>query len=237
MRYRFPLTMSDSYQKGFSWPMVLMGLVSLIVLAMILSPWFLKARQQGLLTEAGSNTKAIAGSLSIFRHEYGSYPCDATREILAAKGLTILPPGKSANAYLAQLIVADIADSETYFYAAGTENVHKGDDIKNTPGTILEEGENGFLYIMAPDEKALRGDLSITPLIMASPEKRGRYPRFNTKIYGGKYVYGAVDGSSKQGELSEDGTALSKERAHLFDLGKNSLFGDDIPVFTYPLGL
>lgn len=215
--------------------MILLGASLLAVIAVMVRPILDKSVKQGKWVQAAKNAGFIGGSLEIFRHEYGSYPCDATRETLREEGHTKLPPGNSANAYLAQLIVSGELRTETFFYAAGNEDFREGDDVMK-PGELLKAGENGFLYIMAKEGKSLKSDLGLTPLVMAFVEKRGRYPKFDTKIFAGRYVYAAVDGSVQAGNLSEDGTALSEGRSHLFEAGPNSLFGSQIPVFRYPLG-
>ena len=227
--------MSYSYQKGFSWPLALFGLVVTIILVGMIVPLFTFSRSGGPLTEAHNNAKAIAGALNIFRQEYGRYPCDFTRKILEEKGHDNLPSGTSANAYLAQLVATGIIDSETYFFAPGMEGIRRGDDEKAS-GRLLEKGENGFAYIMAEGGESLGGDISITPLVIAPIRRSDGPPVFDPEAYGDRYVYGAVDGSSKQGEIQEDGTAARKGHAHLFEGGPDSLFGDETPVIKYPLG-
>jgi len=215
---------------------LLVVIAIIAVLAGIGTPLILRAQKQGALTEAGNNAKAIAGGMNIFRGEKGRYPDQSTRESLEEGGEDRLPEGTSANAYLAQLVVTNMVDSETYFYASGVKGVtKKGDDIKR-PGELLKKGENGFAYIMAEDEESLGGDVSITPLVIAPLKKTGEMPLFDPSPYGGKFVYGAVDGSSKQGTISDKGIAESDGRESLFDAGRDSLFGIDTPIVKAPEG-
>ncbi len=224
--------MGYSFQKGFGWPHVLFVLVLIVVLAGIFLPLTF-SRSGGPRTETLYNAKAIAGGLVSFKTDHGAYPCAYTRKVLEEKGLK-LPPGNDANAYLAQLIVTEVIDSETYFHAANMPGIIKGDDYIKTPEKILSKGENGLAYIMTSNEEALSDVKSITPLVIAPILSNGEIPTFNPEPYQDYYVYGAVDGSGKQGKISPRGHAMSKDRAHLFQTGSDSLFGDEIPIIKMP---
>lgn len=223
-----------SYQKGFSWGHVLLVLALVFILAAIIPPFILVEAKQGALTEAGNNAKNVASALNLFRHDFGCYPDQKIREMLVEKGYDHLPEGDHANAHLAQLIVAGYLDSETSFFVPKIDGIEKGDD-RMTPGKFLAAGENGFAYIMAEGRVSLSSDKAITPLVVAPAIKGGRVPLFDPAPFGGKYVYGAIDGTSKQGDVGDDGLPLSKGRAHLFETGSDSLFGSDIPVVKMPL--
>lgn len=230
--------MSYSHQKTYGWPHLLFALVLLVVLTGIIIPLLPGnfTRSAGPRTEALNNAKAIAGGLVTFKTDHGAYPCAYTRKELEEKGIGNLPPGNSANAYLAQLVVTEIIDSETYFYATGMPGAIKGDDYIGSPDKLLAKGENGFAYIMTTDEEALSDVKSITPLVIAPIIKGGKKPTFNPIPYKDYYVYGAVDGSGKQGKISPTGQAMSKDRDHLFATGPTSLFGEETPVIKLPLG-
>lgn len=222
--------------KGFTLVELLVVIAIIAVLAGIGTPLILRAQKQGALTEAGNNAKSIAGALNLFRQDKGSYPDISTQESLVEGGVDNLPEGNDANTFLAQLIVTGFIDTETTFYAKGVKGVtEKGDDITR-PGELLKRGENAFAYIMAEDDYALGGDKSVMPLVIAPLKRVGENPTFDPSPYGGKYVYGAVDGSSKQGEISDDGIAQSRGRKSLFELGRDSLFGSDTPVIKAPTG-
>ena len=222
--------------KGFTLVELLVVIAIIAVLAGIGTPLILRAQKQGALTEAGNNAKNIAGALNLFRQDKGSYPDIATHEAMVEDGVDNLPETKDANAYLAQLIVTGFTDTETSFYAKGVRGVtEKGDDITG-PGELLKKGENAFAYIMTEDDYALAGDKSIMPLVIAPLRRTGENPQFDPSPYGGKYVYGAVDGSSKQGDISDEGVPKSKGRDSLFEEGRNSLFGIDKPVIKAPTG-
>jgi prepilin-type N-terminal cleavage/methylation domain-containing protein len=222
--------------KGFTLVELLVVIAIIAVLAGIGTPLILRAQKQGALTEAGNNAKNIASALNLFRNDKGSYPDISTEESLIEDGIDNLPDTKDANAYLAQLIVTGFLDTETTFFAKGVKGVtDKGDDIMR-PGELLKRGENAFAYIMAEDDYALGGDKSIMPLVIAPLKRVGENPTFDPSPYGDKYVYGAVDGTSKQGEIGEKGEAKSKGRKSLFELGRDSLFGSDTPVVKAPTG-
>lgn len=226
--------MSEAPKKRFGWGHLIFVVALILVLWGISMPPILRSAKAGARTEALNNAKAIAGGMVSFKTEYGAYPCDAIREKLKEDGFKNLPSGTCANSYLAQLIVTDIIDSETYFYAPGVDGTRKGDDRKDSAETILSAGENSFAYIMTLNGEPLSDVSSITPLVMAAIKHPGIVPIFNTEIYADKYVYGAVDGSGKVGDLNEHGNAMSKGRVHLLETGEDSLFGDEFPVLTFP---
>ncbi len=223
--------------KGFTLVELLVVIAIIAVLAGIATPLILRAQKAGARTEALNNAKAIAGGLVSFKSDRGAYPCGYTREALESSGIDNLPPGNDANAYLAQLVATDVIDSETYFYAGGVKGAIKGDDIKGTSDKLLARGENSFAYIMTENEEPLTDVSSITPLVIAPLKKGGESPTFDPSPYADKYVYGAVDGSGKVGEIGKDGGATSKGRDSLFQTGTDSLFGEEIPVIKAPTGI
>lgn len=234
--------MGSSLKKGLGWPQVLFALFLFVVLGGIFTPIiFGPTCGGGTRTEALNNAKEIAGGLATFREEYGVYPCHETLELLRKKDgyegeEYRIRDQDDANAYLAQLLVTEIIDSETYFYAAGVKGAVRGDDIIGSADKVLARGENSFVYIMTLNNKPLTDVKSITPLVMAPVKTKGEIPLFDGNPYADYYIYGAVDGSGKQGKISPTGLPLSKGRTHLFQTGTDSLFGDETPVVKYPLG-
>lgn len=224
--------------KGFTLVELLVVIAIIAVLAGIATPLILRAQKAGARTEALNNAKAIAGGLLVFKQDKGSFPSAYTREQLENDGYDNLPEGTTSNAYLAQLIVTEIIDSETYFFAGGVKNAIKGDDITGTSDKLLARGECGFAYIMTENEEALSDTKTYTPLVIAPLKKNGENPIFDGNPYADYYVYAAVDGSGKQGKISKEGEAVSKGRkGGLFQTGADSLFGDDIPVIKAPAGM
>ncbi len=224
---------SYSYQKGFTWLHGLLLVAILIALAGLISPLTLKKAKAGDRTKALANAKSVVGALLSFKADKGAYPCDATREVLAQDGFTNIPTGNSANAYLTQLLVADAIDTTAPFSVAGTQFTKQNRWSKND----LAEGTNGFAYLMAPNGAPLTDTRSFTPLILAGIVAQGSEPVFDKKVFGGKFVFGRVDGSSAAGDLDENGHAVSEARESFFQTGPDSLFGKDTPVLKYPLGL
>ena len=232
--------MSYSHQKGFSWLSLLFFLAVFGALVVVLLPLGFHRGHGSDRVKALANTKSIAAALMCFKQDNGAYPCDRTRKILEEKEIDFLPDGESANAYFAQLLVSETIDSETAFFApGGMVGAKEGDNIKDSPPTILAPGENGYAYIMAPDGRSLTDTSPDTPLILAPvrDQRGGAEPRFDPDPYDGKFVYGLADGSSATGEIDEDGHAISKDHEPFFQTGSDSLFGNDTPVVKYPLGL
>jgi hypothetical protein len=133
-----------------------------------------------------------------------------------------------------QLVVTAIIDSETYFHCKAGKGYHKGDDEIDTPETLLAPGENSYAYIMAQGGKSLSDTKSITPLVISPIVSGGSNPTFDPTLFADYYVYAAADGSGKQGKIFPSGQALSKGRSSLFQTGKDSLFGSQIPDVKIP---
>ena len=224
---------SCSLLKGFSWLHGLFLAVVLVVLMGLMQPMILKEAKAGDRTKALANAKSVTGALLAFKADYGAYPCDATRGELAKEGFTTLPTGDNSNAYLTQLLAAEAIDSTASFVVHGTQFTKNSRWSKND----LAEGINGFAYIMAKNRAPLTDTKSYTPLILAGIVSKGGEPVFDTKVFGGKFVYGLVDGSSSAGDLDENGHAISTGRGSFFQTGPDSLFGKDTPILKYPLGL
>ena len=240
---------SYSLHKGLSWPAVLSGVVVFTAALIVVTPLILRAQGPGDRTKALANAKSIVGGLLSFKSDYRVYPCDATRkkmegdsdqpsphDPLSLLSTDVLPPGTSANAYLAQLIASDHVDTEKIFYAPGVIGAKEGDNIVGSSDKLLEQGENCFAYVMAPDGKPLTDTRAYTPLVLAPVKARGESePIFDGGPYSDKFVMGLVDGSAIAGDIDKNGKAVSKGRKFFFQTGPDSLFGKDTPVVKYPL--
>ncbi|MDB4369989.1 hypothetical protein N9Z23_01735 [Akkermansiaceae bacterium] len=226
---------SPSHHHPLSWPSVILGGVLLFLSAQVISAQLFFNGGAQRRTKALANAKLIAGGLLVFKSEMGAYPCDATRKVMEEDGIKNLPVGKSANAYLAQLISSEAIDSEKAFHTP-EKGFKKGDDDTKTSKTLLAPGENGFAYIMAKGGKPLTDTRAFTPIILATIGRKGEgEPVFNADIYGGKFVMARVDGSAGTGDLNEKGHLRSSGRDSFFQTGRDSLFGVDIPELAYPL--
>ncbi|MDB2673870.1 hypothetical protein N9Y81_02850 [Akkermansiaceae bacterium] len=240
---------SYTLHKGLGWPGILFGLLVFVAAILVFVPLFLRTSPGGDRTKALANAKSIVGGLLSFKSDYGVYPCDATRkkmegdpdqpsphDPLSLLSTDVLPPGTSANAYLAQLIASDHVDTEKIFYAPGVIGAKEGDNIVGSSDKLLEPGENCFAYIMAKGGDPLTDTRAYTPLVLAPVKARGESePIFDGGPYSDKFVMGLVDGSARTGEISKDGKALLKDGTSLFQTGPDSLFGKDTPVVKYPL--
>ena len=225
----------STHHQPLSWLSVILGGVLLFLSAQVISAQLFFNGGAQRRTKALANAKSIAGGLLAFKLEMGAYPCDATRKVMEEDGIKKLPVGKSANAYLAQLIVSEDIDSEKAFHTP-EKGFKKGDDDTKTSKTLLAPGENGFAYIMNKGGKPLTDTRAFTPIILATIGKKGEgEPVFNADIYDGKYVMARVDGSAGTGDLNEKGHLRSPGRESFFQSGRDSLFGEDIPEITYPL--
>ncbi len=240
---------SYTLHKGLGWPGILFGLLVFVAAILVFVPLFFRTSPGGDRTKALANAKSIVGGLLSFKSDYRVYPCDATRkkmegdsdqpsphDPLSLLSTDVLPPGTSANAYLAQLIASDHVDTEKIFYAPGVIGAKEGDNIVGSSDKLLEPGENCFAYIMAKGGDPLTDTRAYTPLVLAPMKAKGELePIFDPGPYSDKFVMGLVDGSAIAGDIDENGKAVSKGRESFFQAGRDSLFGNDTPVVKYPL--
>jgi len=229
-------------RKGFTLVELLVVIAIIAVLAGLATPAILKAKKNADKAQTINNAKQIGIALSEFDSSYDSYPSEDTRIQLEEEGAEP-PSGDDANAYFAQLIVAQSTDSEAIFYAKGVRGTKKGDDVISNRDNILERGENGFGYVMLAGSQALSSSYtrSSTPLAVAPLKEGGSDPVFDDNPYSGDYVYLKGDNSVSTGKLSKDGSgkALLKGqgRTTLFSTGPDSVWEDDEPEVKAPAGL
>ena len=227
--------MSYIHQKGFSWLPVIVAIGVVVTLGVFIAPRVLFTRGGGERTKALINAKSIVGGLLTFKGDRGAYPCDATRELLEKEGIDFLPPGKSANAYFAQLLATNHIDSEKTFFAPAMPGRKEGDDIRGSSDRLLEAGENCFAYLMAEEGIPLTDVNARTPLVLSHVIPIGNKPLFESGPYGDKCVMALVDGSGLVCEIDQNGNAISPEGENIFQTGPDSLFGNEIPFVTHPL--
>ncbi len=102
----------------------------------------------------GYHMKELYRALERFRAEYGSYPCDATARLLAARHPGLKEEnlrGENANAYLRQLFCMKEPADERLFFAElmsadGTLLTREGD--QQLQHQALEPGENAMGYVL-----------------------------------------------------------------------------------------
>ncbi len=103
-------------------------ILGIAMLAGLAAPLIIRQRKKADQTEAVGNARSLGLALLEFKEEYGSFPDDTTAQAVADKSHTAKIAGSTANARFRQLIRAEIAQSETMFYAH-TPGVHKPDAI------------------------------------------------------------------------------------------------------------
>lgn len=179
------------------------------------------------LTEATNNTKQLYMLLVDFEQDYGKLPDANTATMVRTNTATNIPlAGKSANAFLRQLIAGGYVAAESIFYAKG-KDIRKPDNV-TTNGKALAPGECGFAYITGQSTKGKPG----TPLL-AAPMIPGT-TKFDRTVFNGKVVILRIGGGAPLKELTiaEDG--------HVYENGKDIFdpaqpwWGGKAPVIAYP---
>lgn len=227
---------NDHPERGITKLEVVFVLIIIVVLAGLGFPTRLKAAKASAKAQATSNAKEIGTALLGFYELYDSYPSQDTLQQLQAKGVKVLPIGNDANSYPGQLLAAECIDSEKIFYVKGMKGIQEGDNRFDTPAELLKKGENGFGYVMLQGEKSLLKPTSIVPLVVAPLLTGGSDPTFDPGPFADQYIYLTPDGAVSGGKISKEGKPIAKGRGAggLFGVGKDSVFGTDIPDVKMP---
>lgn len=206
---------------------VIVGLLSVLcVIAIASAPLFIRQRKCRGATEAVSNARQIGLALMEFESEYGSFPDDATRQLVQERnpGNTIPLGTASSNDYFRQLIAAEIAPTEMMFYAR-TPGTRKPDNVM-TGSRALEKGECGFAYVYGLSSA---GDPT-RPLVLY-PIVRGKL-LFDRKLLNGKMVVLRMDNSVTTLPINKSGRAIQNGK-DLFDPSQ-PFWGGKAPVVKWP---
>ncbi|MCH7227603.1 type II secretion system protein [Haloferula sp. A504] len=132
--------------RGFTLVELLVVIVIIAALAGLSAPMILRQQKAAARTEAINNAKQMGLALLEFDQEFGSFPDDATAELVSdATGYQGTLTGSTSNDYFRQLIAYGI-QSEDIFYTR-TAYTRKPDNVVNNDDA-LEAGEVGFGYIM-----------------------------------------------------------------------------------------
>jgi hypothetical protein len=203
----------------------LFGLFLLIVLAGLTAPMMIRGPHRSDQREAVSNARQIGLALFEFEEQFGKFPDASTVGKVRKQVETDLILGtKSSNDFFRQLLAAEIAQSETMFYAriSGTRRP----DGVFTGVEALKKGECGFTYLMGATKQSHPSrPLVVTPMIPGTD-------RFDPTRFDGKAVILKLDNSVSSMSIGNDG--------HVMIFGKNLLdpenpvWGTDKPVIMWP---
>ena len=217
-------------------PEYLIGATILFALTTVATPNIFTALANARKAKAINHAKQIGIAMIEFDHEFGHFPSEDSRKKLVAAGKK-LPKGDTANHFLGQLLAANILDSEKFFYVDKIPGTKKGDDVFNTPETILGRGENGFGYVMLADGKPLSQEFrfSTLPVVVAPLLKGGKNPTFQRKLFNGEGVYLKLDSSVGTCEISKKGELLFRPTGKdLFSTEGETIWGKDTPDVKEP---
>ena len=220
----------------FSKSECLVGATILFALTTVATPNILSALANARKAKALSNAKMIGIALTEFDSEFGHFPSEDSRKKLVTAGKK-LPKGDAANHFLGQLLAAEMLDSERFFYVEELPGTKKGNDIFDTPKTILEQGENGFGYVMLSGGKPLSQNFgySSVPVAVAPLLKGGKSPTFQKKLFRGEAVVLQLDSAVRTWQINEKGKLFEKGRVKdLFNTGEDTIWGENTPDVKEP---
>lgn len=221
---------------GFTLVELLVVIVIIASLAGLTAPMVMRQKKKGDQTEAINNARQIGLAFTEFDNEYGSFPDAATAtEVENNNPDTNLTMGTtSSNDYFKQLMAANIASSESMFYAK-TSSSKKPDNVFNSDAEALKGGEVGFAYLLKNDGTAFgtTGN-SGRPTIM-TPMVEGSTQEFDPDPFDSKLVVAKVDGSVVSLPISNKKAKLGAN--DFFAAGDDSVWGagSSVPSVRAPL--
>lgn len=217
---------------GFTLVELLVVIVIIAALAGLTAPIVMSQRKKADQTEALSNARQIGLALFNFDTEYGRFPDASTAEDVTERTGSDLASGggTSANAYFRQLIAANVANSETIFYAR-TEFTKKPDDVFNDVSSALEAGEVGFGYIMrdATTSFSTAGRAG-RPIICTPLAYDGSVSdsEFDLDVFDGKAVILKLDNSASAINIDRDSRQARLNNKGLLESGADTVWGSGI---------
>lgn len=215
-------------KRGFSWGMLVLGVLTVLVLLVTATPVVMKANKKADMTCATSNAKQVFYLMIEFDGDYQQFPSDATAILhTGSKGEPNVDlssfKGKYSNDYMGQFIAAGYTKSEQIFVAPWEKDPsRKADDIISSRELILQGGECGFSYVknQSTSEKSGR------PLLVAPMKGEGF--KFDPRIYGCKAVVLRIDGAVKQLLIDrERHLAKIGGGKTLFQTGPDTVWGEN----------
>jgi hypothetical protein len=174
----------------------------LFVLAGLTAPMVVRSAKKTEQTEAVSNARQIGLALFEFEAQYGAFPNDKTKDLVAKNypDHDFNLSGKSSNALFRQLFAAGLTQSEQMFYAQVKGTRKPDGDF--SPGEALKKGEVGFGYMagLNPVGNPARV-IAFCPIIRGTG-------RFDPKPFKGKAVLLRLDNSVVSVNIDKHGHAI-----------------------------
>jgi len=226
---------NPTLRRGFTLVELLVVIVIIAALAGLTAPMVIRQRKKADQTEAVSNARQIGLALFEFETAYGSFP-DATTgpTVIANTGTLLTFPGNTSNDYFRQLMAAEIAQSESMFYAK-TAFTKKPDNVFTTTTQALEKGEVGFGYLLNTATAFSTAGNPARPIIAAPLAYPFVDGKFDADMYDSKAVVLKIDNSVTSLQIRKtDGKAVLGT-SDLTTNGVNTVWGKDaIPTMTNP---
>jgi type II secretory pathway pseudopilin PulG len=176
--------------------------ITILLLSILSAPVFFR-RPHGRAdqTEAVNNARQIGLAMLEFQAEYGKFPDGTTIAAVQAETGKIVPPGtKTSNDFFRQLFAANMAPSESMFYAK-SNSTRKPDGLMGGIH-LLEKGECGFTYFLgAVDTDNPKRPLAVSSMIPGTD-------RFDPEPFQGKAVILHMDNSVYSLNIDKAGHAI-----------------------------
>jgi prepilin-type N-terminal cleavage/methylation domain-containing protein len=189
------MKMNRKMRGGFTLVELLVVIVIIAALAGLTAPMVIRQRKKADQTEAVNNARQIGLAMFEFENSYGTYPDSTTATTVTENtGSQLTFAGNTANDYFRQLIAAEIASSESMFYAK-TAFSKKPDNVFNTSSNALEPGEVGFGYIMNGNLAFSTSGNPSRPIVVAPLLFPFQSGQFDIDLYDAKAVVLRIDNS------------------------------------------
>ncbi len=188
------------------------GVISMIC-AMMLPAAYDRYRTRGPdpAGEAFRNARSFGFALFEFDMNYGRFPNDSTgAEVKGNVSTSLTLAGRTSNDLFAQLIAAEICQSESLFYA-NAKSMRKPDNVFRSDATILEHGECAFAYVCGLTSK----DDPTTPIAFGPVIPGTKNP--DTDGCDGKAVVLRIDNTVTYYPLNSSGKIILPNGLDLLD--------------------
>lgn len=208
--------------------------------ALVCWPMIRKQRAKVEQVSAISCLRSMGIGLFEFEAAYGKLPDAESARRLNESGKTRWElAGGSSNAYLRQLVVAEIVPSEVVF-SAKTPYTRRPDNRWSESDPAVAAGECGFGYVMNGGQGFRSRDVPGAIVACAPLQWDGRVvsrTRFDSSVYGGATALLRADNSLMAARIdASSGEAVFPDGRRLWNTGAGSVWGQGCtPVVMPPL--
>jgi prepilin-type N-terminal cleavage/methylation domain-containing protein len=221
-------------RRGFTLVELLVVIVIIAALAGLTAPMVIRQRKKADQTEAVNNARQIGLAMFEFDQNFGSFPGGNTLSPFNAdgdfEGHGYTLNETTSNGLFLQLFAANLANSESMFYAKAPGTKKPDNSINKT--TTLDKKEVGFGYVLDGTNGLSTSANPAIPYVM-TPLVEGEVDVFDIDAFDSKAVVLKIDGSVQSLNVNKDGEA-SMGGKPVFEKGVDTVWGSRTPTPVGP---